>query len=259
MLGLTTRGEAAHKIIEDYNHFLLTNKEDYSLRQFKIRQKYRVERFDERSWTTSDARYWMRFHIGSKMLQKYNVIPLSEYKMTKEEEGETKELIIKGPRIYGYFRKDGTLYKIYQPMLRENKFIKIKDYIQGTDQLTVKVPFLVICSSLKDIMGFNQLRYRNAEAIAPDSENNLIPERVITAYRQKYESIVTLFDIDDAGIRAMENYQNKFGIPGIKLKMEKDLSDSMALHGIAKVREVLSPLLTKALRGKKEEECLVSA
>ena len=45
MFSLTTRGEAAHKIIEDYNQFTLNNKENYGLREFKIRAKYRVTGF----------------------------------------------------------------------------------------------------------------------------------------------------------------------------------------------------------------------
>jgi hypothetical protein len=249
LFNLTSRGETAHKIIEDYNQFTLTNKEDYTLREFKIRQKYRVSHFDTRGWNTSDEKYWMKYHIGSKLLEHYCVTPLNQYKMHKEEEGSTKELVIKGPRIYGYFRKDGTLYKIYQPMVKESKFIKVQDYIQGTDQLTVKVPFLIICSSLKDIMDFVKLGFKNAEAVAPDSENNLIPEHVIGAYHQKYEGICTLFDNDEPGIKAMQNYKDRYQLKSVHLKMEKDLSDSVAIHGITKVREAVAPLLKKALRG----------
>jgi hypothetical protein len=249
LFNLTSRGEAAHKIIEDYNHFTLTNKEDYKLREFKIRQKYKVSHFDVRGWNTSDEKYWMKYMIGSKLLEQYHVSPFNQYTMTKEEDEEKKKLVIKGPRIYGYFRTDGTLYKIYQPMVRENKFIKVQDYIQGTDQLTMKVPFLVICSSLKDIMDFVKLGFNNAEAVAPDSENTLIPEHVIAAYRHKYKGVCTLFDIDEAGIKAMQTYKDKYSLPSVHLKMEKDLSDSVAAHGLHKVRETLTPLLKKALRG----------
>ena len=54
--------------------------------------------------------------------------------------------------MYGFFKEDGTLYKIYSPKIRRKKFIKVKDYLQGLDQLKYDKPYLVICSSLKDAL-----------------------------------------------------------------------------------------------------------
>lgn len=250
IFSLSTRGEAAHKLIEDYNQFTLTNSEDYSLREFKVQQKYKVADFLKREWTNLDSRFWTQFHIGSKDLEFYKVFPLEFYTMEKEEEGETKELKIQGYYIYGYFRKDGSLYKIYQPYVKENKFIKVRDYIQGSDQLTLKVPYLVILSSLKDIMAFKTLRFKNAEAIGPDSENTLIPESYITSYKLKYKGVCTLFDNDEAGIRAMNKYKDKYDLPFVHLNLSKDLSDSTRDLGVRNVREVVQPLLTEVLTPK---------
>lgn len=244
---LTSRGEAAHKIIEDYNQYILTNKEDYSLREFKVYQKYRVTSHVKRGWNNLDQKYWMNYHIGSKLLEEYQIFPLESYTMNKEEDGDLKELHIKGLYIYGYFRKDGTLYKIYQPMVKDNKFIKVKDYIQGTDQLTMKHPYLVICSSMKDILAFKKIGFNNAEAVAPDSENNLIPEHIISAYKLKYKSVCVLFDNDQPGIDSAKKYLDKYGLKNVLLTMSKDLSDSIRDHSITKVREVITPLLKHAL------------
>lgn len=251
MFKLTTRGEASHKIIEDYNKVVLLDKEDYSLRTFKIQQRYKVTGFETRVWNTVDQKYWTAFHIGSKLLEKYKIAPLASYTMTKEEDGEIKQLNIQGrSHIYGYFRLDGTLHMIYQPMVKDCKFIRIKDYIQGTDQLTFKVPYLVICSSKKDLMGFSKLGYNNAEAVAPNSENTIIPEHIIAGYKIKYKAVCTLFDNDKAGIEAMKNYKEKYNIPGVHLKMSKDLTDSMRDHGVFKVRDTLTLLLKSVLHGK---------
>jgi hypothetical protein len=247
MFSLTTRGEAAHKIIEDYNQWMLNNKEDYSLREFKIRAKYKVTEFTARSWNTLDKNYWNKYKIGSKDLEYYNVQPLESYKMTKEEDGELKELVIKGQYIYGYFRNDGSLYKIYQPKVTDNKFIKVKEYIQGTDQLTYQKEYLVICSSLKDMMALRKLGYANVEQVAPDSENTLIGEHVITAYRHKYKNVCTLFDNDEAGIAAMKKYSDRYGMNYVHLEIEKDISDAIKEHGLDKIREAVTPLLRKAL------------
>lgn len=248
---LSTRGEAAHKIMEDYNQYILTNKHD--VREFKVHQKYKVTSFKTRKWTNLDQKYWTKFHIGSKTLDKYKVMAIESYTMSKEEDGKLKELNVTGRHyIYGYFREDGSLYKIYQPMVKECKFIKVKDYIHGTDQLTFKVPYLIICSSLKDLMSFHEMGYSNAEGVAPSSENTLIPEHIITAYRMKYKGICMLFDNDKAGIDSMQKYKEKYGIPGVHLKLSKDLSDSVRDHGIHKVKQILTPLIKEQLNGKRE-------
>lgn len=245
---LTTRGEAAHKIIEDYNEFLLNNKDGYELRNFKKRSKYKVVDFTVRSWSNFDEKYWSKFHINSKLLEFYKVAPLSDYKLQKTDEDDNIiEQVIKSTNMYGYFRKDGVLYKIYHPMVKDYKFIKVQDYIQGMDQLTMKVPYLVICSSLKDIMAFKKLGYNNAEAIAPDSENTMIPEHVINALKHKYKSICTLFDNDPAGLESMKKYQDKYDIPYVILPISKDLSDSVRDTSLTKVRETLTPLLKQVL------------
>lgn len=249
MFNLSTRGEAAHKIIEDYNKWLLVNNEDLSLREFKIQKRYKVTSFVKRGWTTVDQKYWTKYYIGSKLLEKYNVYPLESYEMSKEKDGEIDILNITGRNcIYGYFRTDGTLYKIYQPHLTDYKFIKVKEYIQGIDQLTYQKKYLVITSSLKDLMVFDKLGYPEAESIAPDSENTLIPEHVINSFKIKYKGICTLFDNDQAGIKAMETYKDKYGIKGALLPLSKDLSDSGKDHGILKVKEVLTPILKQALK-----------
>lgn len=247
LFNLSTRGEAAYKIMTDYNQFILINKEDYSLREFKLQQRYKVVSHVKRSWTNLDQKFWTSFYISSKILEHYNVFPLESYKMAKEVEEEVHELSVTGNNyIYGYFRNDGTLYKIYQPMVKDLKFIKIKDYIQGTDQLFYQSKYFVINSSLKDIMFFNKLGY-NAETVAPDSENTLIPEHIINSYRLKYQGICTLFDNDQAGIESAKKYETKYGIKSVILPLSKDLSDSGKEHGILKVKEILTPLLKEAL------------
>jgi hypothetical protein len=243
---LTTRGETAHKIIEDYNAFILNNKDD-GIRQFKKKSKYKVVDFTIRSWSNFDDKYWSKFNIGSKLLEFYKVSPLSDYKLQKEEDGSITEQVIKSTNMYGYFRKDGTLYKIYHPLVKDYKFIKVQDYIQGMDQLTMKVPYLIICSSLKDIMAFTKLGYKNAEAIAPDSENTMIQEHVITALKHKYQGICTLFDNDPAGLESMKKYKEKYDLPYVVLEMSKDLSDSVRDTTLTKVRETLTPMLKEKL------------
>mgnify|MGYP001236926547 FL=1 len=117
--------------------------------------------------------------------------------MSKEEDSKVKSIKIKGPKIYGYFDKSGKVYKIYQPSQKKHKFIKVSHHIQGLDQLKYNKPYLVITSSLKDIMALRQFKY-NIEIIAPDSENVIIKAYIIDNLRKKYEKVITLFDNDKA-------------------------------------------------------------
>ena len=246
MFNLLSRGAASNKIINDYNTFIQNN--DYSaVKEYKAQGKYQVHDYEMRHWTNFDQRYWMSFQIGSKTLEKYNVVPLQYYTMRKiDVVGLIFDIKIDINFIYGYFRKDGTLYKIYQPKQKDKKFVKVRDYIQGSEQLQ-KANYLIILSSLKDIMAFTRLGIKNIEAVAPDSENTMIGEKAIGELKPHYEKIVVLFDNDDPGIKAAQRYKDKYGFNTILLPMEKDLSDSVKVHGIDKVREVLFPLLKQAL------------
>lgn len=247
LFNLPTRGSASYKIIEDYNQHVLNN--GYNpIKSYKQHSKFKVTDYEMRHWNTLDQKYWMGYHIGSRLLSRYNVVPLEYYVMTKTDENDVvSSITIKGNYIYGYFREDGTLYKIYQPKVKESKFIKVRDYIQGTEQLVFDKPYLIITSSLKDLMAYQKLKISNSEAIAPDSENTMIPENIMSSISSKYQKVCVLFDNDEAGIKAAEKYKSKYGFEYVVLELEKDLSDAIKVHGIDKVRDNLLPLLKQAL------------
>jgi hypothetical protein len=249
LFNMSKRLDAVLKIINDYNEFLSKTDGNYQLENFIVQDKYKVDAYILRNWTEFDQKYWMRYQIGSKVLEHFNIHPLDQFTFKRGDE----KVDIKGIGIYGFFRKDGSLYKIYQPLVKNKKFIKIQDYIQGTDQLQFDKPYLVICSSLKDVMAFTKLGFGNAEAVAPDSENTTIPEHIILAYKEKYKAVCTIFDNDEAGIKAMLKYKELYGLPYAHLNLEKDIADCVEQHGIANTRITLYPVLTKALTGIKKE------
>ena len=65
--------------------------------------------------------------------------------------------------------------------------------------------------------------------------------------KDKYETITTLFDNDEAGLKAVQRYKEKFGTYGFVLDMEKDVSDSIAKYGKEHVKSYLIPLLTESI------------
>lgn len=248
LFNLNTRGQAISKIINDYQEFILNNKTSIDIK-FQHHDKFKVTDYEIRHWNNLDEGYWTDYKISSDILSNYEVHPLSYFTMSKENlDGSLKEIKFSKPYLYGYFRENGDLYKIYQPKVSVKKFIKVKNYIQGSDQLDYKSKYLIITSSLKDLMVFNQLSIQNIEAIAPDSENTMINDIKMKELKDKYEKIIVLFDFDDPGKEAAEKYKKKYGLKYILLPLEKDLSDSVKEHGITKVRNLLFETLKDALK-----------
>ena len=232
------RSHAIQKVIKDYKNTNIKTSKVI----IKPVSSYKVTSHIKRKWTELDAKYWIQFNIGTKLLNKYNVFPLKEYTFSKELDKKISEINIKNNYIYGYFKNDGTLYKIYHPYSNKKKFIKVKSYIQGTDQLQYKKPNLIITSSLKDIMSLDSLNL-NSEFIAPDSENTIIPKKIMSSYLLKYDNILTLLDDDEAGHLGMIKYEDYYGICSIHLNLSKDPSDSIKDFNKTTVKNYINPLI----------------
>ena len=242
-----TRFKAVNRILNDYQEYLKYNA-PAQRGPIQFHDKFKVTDFQMRHWNSQDSKFWMSFRISSSILEKYNVIPLEFFTMEKTEvDGSIVSYRFLRPYVYGYFRQDGELYKIYMPKVPEKKFIKIQNYTQGIDQLQYDSKYLLIVSSLKDLMSFKKLGIGNVECIAPDSENTMIGESVINKLREKYSKIIVLFDNDEPGIKAAQRYQDKYNIPYVILEMSKDLSDSVRDHGIETVRDQLLFLLKQVV------------
>lgn len=235
--------QAVDRILRDYEKYLQSGNK-YETPELTIEDKYKVKEYVTRPWNEADANYWLQFGINSKILEHFNVMPLKSFTMAKGSE----EITINRNCTYGYFTKDKELYKIYQPGNKSKKFIKVKDYIQGSDQLQ-NCKYLVICSSLKDAMAFKALGFKGVDVIAPDSENTIIPKEYIEKMKAKYLKVCTLLDNDSPGLKAMINYQELYGLPYVHLNLEKDLADSVRDHGVRNTAIYLFPLLTKVLTG----------
>ena len=247
LFNYAARFNAVNRIMTDYQEYLKHNA-PAERGPIQFYDKFKVVDFEMRHWNTLDQKYWTQFKIGSGILSQYNVVPLDFFTMSKTEpDGSITSYKFSRPYVYGYFRNDGELYKIYMPKVPEKKFIKIQNYTQGMDQLKYDSKYLLIVSSLKDLMSFKKLGIGNIECIAPDSENTMIGESIISKLQEKYSKIIVLFDNDEPGIKAAQRYTDKYGIKAINLEMSKDLSDSVKDHGIEIVRDKLLSLLKQAV------------
>lgn len=234
--------QAVNKIVDDYRIYIKSPNAVIQEDSIKEKVIFKLESHDTREWTKADADYWTPYGICSNILALYNVKPLSSVTFSKNENGTYDFFTTQKPYMYGYFREDGSIYKIYQPFVKDKKFMQLANYIQGMDQLLFKKPYLVIASSLKDGMCLRKLKFP-VEFIAPHSEGTIIREEVINSLKSKYSKIACLFDNDAAGVKAMQRYKDAYNIPSIHLELEKDLSDSVKKHGAVRVKTVLAPLM----------------
>jgi len=236
--------EAMRTIVSDYNKFIKTS--DYKEEKFIPQTRWEIDFIKLRDWTVDDSNYWLSYRIGKSLLDTYNVKPIDYYNLVKQESNEVKKLKIGSKFCYGYFDKNGEVYKVYQPHSKKHKFFKAKQYLQGFDQLKFNQPYLVICSSLKDAMCLRSMGY-NIEVIAPDSENTMIKPHIMKHLDKKYKKVITLFDNDEAGKNAVDKYANTYKIHGCVPTICKDISDAMVEIGFDKLHAMLKPLLKETL------------
>jgi hypothetical protein len=253
LLWNTDFGSAAQRVLNDYTSFKL--KGGNATRDIIPVNPWEFTNVHQRAWNTDDVAYWGQYHLGSGILNHYNVIPIRCYNMTKLDNGTVSEFTVSSKNIYGYYSKDGTLCKIYQPRNLERKFFKVNDYLQGSDQMTYKKPYLVICSSLKDAMCLRAMKME-VDVVAPDSENATIPITVLEQWVEHYDVVMTLFDNDAAGIKSMKNYRDKYNIPFAWLRMEKDLSDAVKVHGLQTVKLRIAPIIMRQIEAFRADKLL---
>lgn len=242
-----TRDSAKDKIMFDYENYI--SKTDFTTSTPVLSAtRFKLSDYQIRHWNINDKNYWTQYNINSKMLESYNIYPIEYYELTKDKGDYTMDRIrIQKEYIYGYFKEDGSLYKIYQPKVPAKKFLKISDYTQGLEQLQYDKKYLILVASLKDLLCFNLLGINNIEAIAPDAESTVLPKEFVDEIKIKYNKVLVLFDNDPTGKKYMDRYHDEFGFTPIYFENEKDIADSVKIHGIETTRDILFPLLKQAL------------
>lgn len=233
LLNECSYAHAIDKIIEDYRGFIVHNA--YEVKEIIPEERWIISNHKVRLWNKDDVAFWSPYNIGSTVLDRFNVRPLESYEMSRNTESFTR----KAKRIYGYFTKDDQLYRIYQPLITEKKFLINGTYVQGWDQITGKSR-LFICSSMKDIMTMYSI-LPDADYIAPSSENAGIEYLIhwIKGYPEQY----VIFDNDAAGIKMMKKYDEVYNIPYIHIPLSKDISDSVKDHGASKVKSYIKTVI----------------
>lgn len=168
-------------------------------------------------WNTKLLDYWKQYSISLKSLEKYHIKPIDYYWINYS----------RFKTDFGFAYKVNTRFKILQPNELDFKWTsncKIEN-IQGFMQLEPS-NLLIITSSLKDIACLNE--NFNLQCIAPSSENSYLPEDKIEWLKVNYKRIIVYFNNDKAGIKASEDYKQKYGFDYIlnPKTISKDPSDA---------------------------------
>jgi len=198
-------------------------------------KRERLIQFKPQKWTVTDKKYWSKYGITRKVLEKYDVFS-SKYIFLD------KELIltyIDNNPIYAY--KFGKHVKVYRPFADKNGFKWMsnvdKDDLQGLDQLDPNLSStLIITKSLKDVMCLNVLGY---QAVAPQSENTRTQFELIEKVAQNFSNIIIFFDNDEAGQAGAELLRDRLknlnhSVLNIIIQdnTTKDISDYIAKYGL---------------------------
>ena len=238
-----TRGDAFGIIKETFKAHLEGNELTYEKTPSLLNRSGKVIAWEARKWNDGDKAYWGDYGIDFEILEEYNVCALSNFTINKVVDGIEKDMIIRNPIAYAYCTNKGELAKVYQPKVPRSKFLKVSNYLQGSDQLKYNVPNLIITSSTKDGLSFMKLNIEGFEFCSPDSENTLIKKETIDFLKTKYSNIQILFDTDEAGIASALKYKEKYELESIYLDLEKDISDSISIWGQEFVKLKLMQLL----------------
>lgn len=233
--------DAVKKILQDYEE-----NPSFVIPEVKEKKEWniRLEDVETRKWNSLDAEHWLSYKIGSNILESFNVKPI-EY-LAIYIYNELYEF--SGDYTYGYFDRDGNLCKVYRPKEKIMRFIRIMDYLQGSDQVNKSYPLILIQSSLKDIMAMQSLGLK-VNGIAPEGESTLLDASDVNHYVNEGFKLATLFDGDIAGIKGMLKYKETYGIPYVyvpkKSDKDKDIAEIRKNFSKRRALEIIVPRINK--------------
>ena len=202
------------------------------------------------SFKWMERKFWSQFSINDKILIKFYVYGFEKaFIITHFADGTTKTAPIYHSRTelkFAYYLGGGE-WKLYYPERPKSriKFIQVNGTIlQGWPLLPETGKRLVFTKSYKDVMSFYALD--KIPSTATQSENILIPKKIMKEARERFEDIYILYDNDIAGMRAA--VKNIIAYPFLKPLLfpkgrPKDLSDNIEKFGINTIRKDILPLI----------------
>lgn len=233
---------AVQQIIKDFDEFIESGKNLSDYDNAKIEVVNIEYNAIKRAWDFNDLNFWAEWKITAHTVRRYNVEPLRNFIITKN--GIANNIY---SSAWGFYSKVEGLYQIYQPNNTNCKYINTKkDYLIGSDQLLYMNNTCIIVSGLKDLMALESIGL-NIETVAPKSENTLLHHDKIEKLKSQYDHVITMFDNDEPGIRAMETYKRIYNIPYIHVHLEQDLAKNNKRYDIDFLKNHYTLLIDKKI------------
>ena len=194
-----------------------------------------------------ELEWWAAYGINQKLLRKYHVYSCKNIFLN----GTYFMASSKNCPAYGYYggKEDNIeLWRIYFPNKKQYRFLtnwKAKQ-VQGYQQLPKEGKLLVITKSMKDVMCLAGL---GIKAIAPNSENLFVPDKMLDELKKRFTYIAVLYDNDLPGISNMCKIKKEHPeliytwIP--RSYGAKDISDFRKKYGEKKTKQFIKDLIIK--------------
>ena len=191
-------------------------------------------------FTSIGKSYWECYGISENVLNKYQVKQISHYYIN------TSLITIPKKEIAFAYSFGNYKYKILRPSGNKWKLISnvSSSIVQGLKQLEECGDTLFITKSLKDVMVLHSLGF---DAIAPQSENTIIPLKIIVYLKSCWRRIIIYYDNDDPGITASKEHSElyKVGYVHNNLDDPKDASDYFVRYGGDNLKKMIMHLIKK--------------
>jgi hypothetical protein len=230
---------------DNYNHVPIKKKREY----VRIQGSPLVIETVVRGWEQRDLDFFSRFHITQDVLKKYNVSPLLNYTLYKEDNSYTINDSIKSP-IYAIKFPSGRV-KIYRP-LADKRFkwisnINGEEDVFGLSQLPNYCDYLFLMAGNKDVLSFVSIMDdMGLDAIAFNSESASISSAMCNFLCAKSTNIYILYDNDPAGYENAKRLSQQYGFPirndllkPYKVKDFADLAEKLTTEEMAEFKALL--------------------
>lgn len=245
-------GEAMRAIANDFN---LIKTPGYTKHQGVIRPNQKkfeapetaLIRVEIQKFLPKELEWWGEYGITEKILKKFNVYSCKNIFLN----GSYFMASTTGCPAYGYYggKEDNVeLWRIYFPKKKQYRFLtnwKAKQ-VQGYKQLPKEGKLVVITKSMKDVMCLYSL---GIKAIAPNSENLFITDKMLNDLKSRFTYIAVLYDNDLPGISNMNKIKKQHPelfYTWIPRKYEaKDISDFRKMYGEKKTKQFIKDLILK--------------
>lgn len=204
--------------------------------------KFTITYYNTLDFKKEDLIYWAEYNINYKKLLEHNI-----KRINYEVSNGKRILKFNNPYIYGYFDKKDVLKRIYQPKVKEAKFIVIdSNYIQNSD-FCKREDYLLILSSMKDGLALSSIKDLKFDFICPSSETLYLNEETINIYKERYEKILVIFDNDKMGIKSMNEYKELYNIEPVFLLKDKDIANMFKSFGPKEAIQYIIPKINSKL------------